>query len=57
MIEKRKRIVGVILVLIGLILILHHGLVYGLWFDLADPFGHDWYGVVLSVIGVIMIFK
>lgn len=57
MIEKRKRIAGAALVSIGTILVLHHGLVYGLWFDLTDPFGHDWYGVVLSVIGVIMLLK
>nr|AGF93079.1 membrane protein [uncultured organism] len=46
------KIITLVLTSLGLFLIFHHGLTYGLWFDLSDLFGHDWYGAIITTVSI-----
>lgn len=51
-----RSITGVVLTVVGIILLLHHLIVYGHIFDVSDWIGHDWLGLILSVIGIALVF-
>ena len=52
-----QALVGVLLIIVGAALMLHHLIFYGIVFDLRDLIGHDWLGLGAVVIGGIVTYK
>ena len=53
---SKLRLFGVFLIVLGVLLLVHHGITTGIVFDMNDLIGHDWYGVILILIGNYLLF-
>jgi len=54
--KEFKKLAGMSLVIVGSFLILEHIYTYGS-ISLLDFFGHEWFGIILIVIGLIIANK
>jgi len=52
---KNRGIVGVILILLGFLLVLHHLLSYERFFDLQDIFNHEFFEAILFTAGLVIL--
>ncbi len=54
--EKTKgTILGFVFVLLGLLIVLHHLLVSGRFFDLGDMLHHDFFEAILFTAGIVLL--
>lgn len=49
--------IGLLLIIVGVALMLHHLIIYGIVFDLGDLVGHDWLGLGSVFIGGFVTYK
>jgi len=55
--RPRNVLVAFCLIIAGGVSILHHGLICGIFFDVSDPIGHDWYGLVAPILASIILWR
>jgi uncharacterized membrane protein len=54
-IETKIVLAGIITIALGLLVAVHHRLIYGRWWDLGDILHHEWIGTALFMTGIILI--
>jgi len=55
--RSRNALVAFSLIVGGVVSILHHGLICGVFFDTADFVGHDWAGLGALILASIVLWK
>jgi hypothetical protein len=53
--EKTTRVLGFILVLLGLLIVLHHFIISGRFFDLNDILHHEFFEAIFLTAGLVLL--
>ena len=53
---KTARILGFVLVLVGLLIVVHHAMICGRLFDVGDMIHHEFFEAIFFTAGIVFIF-
>jgi hypothetical protein len=53
--EKTMRIIGFIFILLGLLIVLHHFVISGRFFDLGDILHHEFFEAIFLTAGLVLL--
>jgi hypothetical protein len=53
---KTARILGFVLVLVGLLIVVHHVMICGRLFDVGDMIHHEFFEAIFFTAGIVFIF-
>jgi hypothetical protein len=54
--QKTARILGFVLVLVGLLIVVHHVMICGRLFDVGDMIHHEFFEAIFFTAGIVFIF-